>query len=52
VDCADTKSVVKMQNKLQTKMTQMVNANGMAAVDYSTNFVIYPVVNIEDEGVV
>lgn len=38
--------------KLQTKMTQLVNANGMAAVDYSTNFVIYPVVNIEDESVV
>lgn len=38
--------------KLQTKMTQLVNTNGMAAVDYSTNFVIYPVVNIEDESVV
>jgi hypothetical protein len=38
--------------KLQTKMTQLVNANGMAAVEYSTNFVIYPIVNIEDESVV
>lgn len=38
--------------KLQTKMTQLVNANGMSAVDYSSNFVIYPIVNIEDESVV
>jgi len=37
---------------LQTKITQLVNSNGIAAVDYSTNFVIFPVVNIVDESVV